>query len=70
MPDSASHQRPETVAVIDIGASAVRLVIAELVPGRAPFVVEEAVRNVSLGKDTFSAGRIGSGTMEFQATDG
>ena len=64
MPDSVNSTRPETVAVIDIGASAVRLVVAELAPGRAPFVVEEAVRGVSLGKDTFSTGRIGSGTME------
>jgi exopolyphosphatase/guanosine-5'-triphosphate,3'-diphosphate pyrophosphatase len=55
---------PETVAVIDIGASAVRLVVAELAPGRRPLVVEELVRGVSLGKDTFSTGRIGSGTME------
>ena len=64
MPDSASEIRPETVAVIDIGASAVRLVVAELAPGRRPFIIEEAQRSVSLGKDTFSTGRIGSGTME------
>jgi len=55
---------PETVAVIDIGASAVRLVVAELTPGRRPFVVEEVLRGVSLGKDTVSTGRIGSRTME------
>jgi exopolyphosphatase/pppGpp-phosphohydrolase len=60
MPDSSNDKSPETVAVIDIGASAVRLVVAELAEGRAPFVVEEAVRGVSLGKDTFSTGRIGS----------
>ena len=57
-------QGPETVAVVDIGASAVRLVVAELAAGRQPFVVEEVVRGVSLGKDTFSTGRIGSGAME------
>ena len=57
-------QGPETVAVVDIGASAVRLVVAEIAPGRPPFIVEEVVRGVSLGKDTFSAGRIGSGAME------
>ncbi len=55
---------PETVAVVDVGASAVRLVVAELAPGRQPFVVEEAVRGVALGKDTFSTGRIGPDTME------
>ncbi|HSP92809.1 MAG TPA: hypothetical protein VLN08_17985, partial [Vicinamibacterales bacterium] len=61
---AAPSAGPETVAVIDIGASAVRLVVAELAAGRRPFVVEEVVRGVSLGKDTFSAGRIGSGAME------
>jgi exopolyphosphatase/guanosine-5'-triphosphate,3'-diphosphate pyrophosphatase len=64
MPDSSNARSPETVAVIDIGASAVRLVVAELAVGRAPFVIEEAVRGVSLGKDTFSTGRIGPATME------
>jgi exopolyphosphatase / guanosine-5'-triphosphate,3'-diphosphate pyrophosphatase len=57
-------QPPETVAAIDIGASAVRLVVAELNPGQRPLVVEEVVRGVSLGKDTFSAGRIGSSALE------
>ena len=57
-------KRPETVGVIDIGASAVRLVVAELSAGRPPFVVEDVVRGVSLGKDTFSTGRIGSAAME------
>ena len=61
---AASSLGPETVAVIDIGASAVRLAVAELAPGRSPFVIEEVVRGVSLGKDTFSAGRIGSNAME------
>jgi exopolyphosphatase/guanosine-5'-triphosphate,3'-diphosphate pyrophosphatase len=54
----------ETVAVIDVGASAVRLVIAELKAGAKPFVVEELSRGVLLGKDTFSSGRIGAETME------
>lgn len=56
--------KPETVAVIDIGASAVRLVVAEIRPGQRAFVVEEASRGVLLGKDTFSQGRIGAQTME------
>ena len=64
MPDASRDPRPETVAVIDIGASAVRLVIAELIPGRPPAVLDEAVRGVSLGKETFSGGRIGSGPMD------
>jgi exopolyphosphatase/guanosine-5'-triphosphate,3'-diphosphate pyrophosphatase len=57
------HKR-EAVAVIDIGASAVRLVVAEIVPGERPFVVEEASRGVLLGKDTFSSGKIGPQAME------
>jgi exopolyphosphatase/guanosine-5'-triphosphate,3'-diphosphate pyrophosphatase len=60
----AQPQGPETVAVVDVGASAVRLVVAELAPGSRPFIIEEVARGVSLGKDTFSAGRIGSGAME------
>jgi exopolyphosphatase/guanosine-5'-triphosphate,3'-diphosphate pyrophosphatase len=58
--------------VVDIGASAVRLVVAELQPGRPAFIVEEASRGVSLGKDTFSTGRIGPGSMEaaLQAIEG
>jgi exopolyphosphatase / guanosine-5'-triphosphate,3'-diphosphate pyrophosphatase len=61
---TAPAKGPETVAVIDIGASAVRLAVAELTPGKRPFVVEAVERGVSLGKDTFSAGRIGSNAME------
>jgi exopolyphosphatase/guanosine-5'-triphosphate,3'-diphosphate pyrophosphatase len=64
MAEPAPQQHPETVAVIDIGASAVRLVVAELARNRRPFVVEDVVRGVSLGKDTFSTGRIGSAAME------
>ncbi len=64
MADADSSEAPETVAVIDVGASAVRLVIAELKPGARPFVVEEASRGVLLGKDTFASGRIGAASME------
>ncbi len=55
---------PETVAVIDVGASAVRLVVAEVRPDGRPFVVEEVSRGVLLGKDTFSSGRIGPASLE------
>lgn len=54
----------ETIAVIDIGATAVRMVVAELKPGERPFVVEKSSRGVLLGKDTFSTGRIGAPSME------
>lgn len=62
---AASGSRSEPVAVIDIGASAVRLVIAEIRPGVGPVVIEEASRAVLLGKDTFSSGgKIGPQTLE------
>jgi len=71
-PTETAPVAAETVAVVDIGASAVRLVVAELRPGRPAFIVEEASRGVSLGKDTFSTGRIGPGAMEaaLQALEG
>ena len=64
MPDPVADHTPEILAVIDIGASAVRLVVAEVRPDGRPFVVEEVSRAVLLGKDTFSSGRIGAATME------
>lgn len=56
--------QPEIVAVIDVGASAVRLVVAEIRADGLPFVIEEVSRGVLLGKDTFSSGRIGAASME------
>ncbi len=55
---------PETVAVVDVGASAVRLVVAEIRAAGAPFVLEEMSRGVLLGKDTFSTGKIGAASLE------
>lgn len=52
---------PRPVAVVDIGASAIRLVVAEASPLR---YLEEASRAVQLGKDTFTHGRLGGATME------
>jgi len=52
------------VAVLDMGASAVRLAIAEVGPGRAPRIVEELSRGVQLGRDTFSGGAIRSQTID------
>jgi exopolyphosphatase / guanosine-5'-triphosphate,3'-diphosphate pyrophosphatase len=61
-----------TAAVIDIGASAVRLVVAQLARGERPLVLEEASRGVLLGQDTFSIGRIGAATIDaaVRALDG
>jgi exopolyphosphatase/guanosine-5'-triphosphate,3'-diphosphate pyrophosphatase len=55
---------PRPVGVVDIGASAVRLVVAEARPGEPLRVLEEASRGVLLGKDTFTHGRIGSQSVE------
>jgi exopolyphosphatase / guanosine-5'-triphosphate,3'-diphosphate pyrophosphatase len=52
------------VAVIDVGASAIRLVIAQYAPGERPQVLEEASRSVLLGRDTFAVGRIGAATTD------
>lgn len=49
---------PRIAAVLDMGASAIRLVIGELAPGRRIRVIEEASRGVLLGRDTFSSGVI------------
>jgi exopolyphosphatase/guanosine-5'-triphosphate,3'-diphosphate pyrophosphatase len=51
------------VAVLDIGASAVRLVVAEVHSGSPPRILEEASRGVQLGKDTFARGSLGPDTI-------
>ncbi|HVQ29937.1 MAG TPA: Ppx/GppA phosphatase family protein [Vicinamibacteria bacterium] len=55
---------PRPFAVVDLGASAVRLVVAEVQPGAPHRVLEEASRGVLLGKDTFTHGRLGAATVE------
>jgi exopolyphosphatase / guanosine-5'-triphosphate,3'-diphosphate pyrophosphatase len=52
------------VAVLDMGASAIRLVVAELLAGAQPRIVEEASRGVLLGRDTFSSGLIRPATVD------
>jgi exopolyphosphatase/guanosine-5'-triphosphate,3'-diphosphate pyrophosphatase len=55
---------PSTLAVIDMGATAVRLVVAEHTAGRPLHVLEEASRSLLLGRDTFSQGVLASDTIE------
>ncbi len=55
---------PEPVAVIDMGASAIRLLVAEVQPGQPIRILEEASRGVLLGKDTFTHNRLGAATVE------
>jgi exopolyphosphatase/guanosine-5'-triphosphate,3'-diphosphate pyrophosphatase len=52
------------LAVLDMGASAIRLVIAESAPGQPICIIEEASRGVLLGRDTFSTGIIRSQTVD------
>jgi exopolyphosphatase/guanosine-5'-triphosphate,3'-diphosphate pyrophosphatase len=63
---------PRLVAVLDMGASAIRLVIAEIAPGQPVRVIEEASRGVLLGRDTFSSGAIRPQTADaaFAALEG
>jgi len=61
-PPPPEVERP--LAVLDMGASAIRLVVAEAVAGQPPRVLEEASRGVLLGKDTFTSGRLGAATIE------
>lgn len=60
-PPAGDAARP-VVAVIDMGASAVRLAIAEIGPDGSVHLLEDATRGVLLGKDTFTHGRITAAT--------
>ncbi|HVO10485.1 MAG TPA: Ppx/GppA phosphatase family protein [Vicinamibacteria bacterium] len=61
-PTAESASRP--VAVLDMGATAVRLLVAEVVAGQPIRILEEASRAVQLGKDAFTGGRLGASTIE------
>ena len=67
IPDSRVTAGP-LVAVLDMGASAIRLVIAELRPGQPAQILEEASRGVLLGRDSFASGRIGPATIDQAVT--
>jgi exopolyphosphatase/guanosine-5'-triphosphate,3'-diphosphate pyrophosphatase len=54
----------ELVAVLDMGASAVRLVVVEIGADRSVRLVQDAARGILLGRDTFSSGAIRSSTIE------
>ena len=58
------QEAPSVVAAVDMGASAIRLVVAEANAAHEPRVIEEATRGVLLGKDTFSHGKLDAATME------
>lgn len=54
----------ELIGVLDMGASAIRLVVGEIDLKRSVRVIEEASRGVLLGRDTFSGGAIRSQTAD------
>lgn len=63
-PAVAPTRAPRLVAVLDMGASAIRLAIAELAADERPRIIEEASKGVLLGRDTFSLGAIRSQTID------
>jgi exopolyphosphatase/guanosine-5'-triphosphate,3'-diphosphate pyrophosphatase len=63
-PAPAPAENPRPIAVVDMGASAIRLLVAEAPPGQPPRILEEVSRGVLLGNDTFTHGRLGSPTIE------
>lgn len=54
---------PRCVAVIDVGATAIRLVIAEVGASNGIRQLESLHKGVNLGKDTFTKGRIEPSTI-------
>ena len=55
---------PRLLAVIDIGATSVRMLIAELSTDGVPHTVESLAQAVNLGKDSFIVGKISRETIE------
>lgn len=62
-PDSLAAP-PRTVAVIDVGSTAIRMEIAEISPAGAIRTLDALQQPVHLGRDTFTKGRIQSATIE------
>lgn len=58
----------QLIAVLDMGASAIRLVVAEIAPDTTLRLVDEASRAVLLGRDTFAAGAIKPRTADAAVT--
>jgi exopolyphosphatase/guanosine-5'-triphosphate,3'-diphosphate pyrophosphatase len=59
----ASAEQPIVRAVMDVGATAIRVTIAELTSGGAIRVVESLQKAVTLGRDVFSKGVISQDTI-------
>ncbi|MGB7567835.1 MAG: HD domain-containing protein [Chitinivibrionales bacterium] len=61
-PPRQNHAK--TMAVIDIGSTAIRMTIADIDEHGQPHPVESLQQSVSLGKDTFTKGKIEKTTIE------
>jgi exopolyphosphatase/guanosine-5'-triphosphate,3'-diphosphate pyrophosphatase len=61
MPETT--QTKDVIAVIEVGSSAIRMVVAELGPKLAIHYLENLQKPVALGKDVFTTGRLNHGTM-------
>ena len=60
----AAPRLPKLVAVVDIGASAIRMAIAEITDDGPVRTLENLTQAVSLGRDTFSKGAIDPATTD------
>ena len=54
----SSERAPVRVAVLEIGSTGIRLVIAEILSGAHWKVLDRAVRPVALGRDVFTSGEL------------
>lgn len=62
-PQSPDAAPAKIVAAVDVGANALRMVIAEVFPDGRIEVLERLQRAVRLGQDTFRRGRLGGQSM-------
>ena len=62
-PEAAAAAK--TVAAIDVGSNALRMVIAEVLPDGRFEVLERLHRAVHMGQDTLRRGRLGAQVMPF-----
>ena len=55
--------RPPILSVIDVGASGIRMLIAELAADGSVRTLEELERPIALGRDTFQTGSLSAGSI-------
>jgi exopolyphosphatase/guanosine-5'-triphosphate,3'-diphosphate pyrophosphatase len=63
-PSGAAAPPPKLVAVVDIGATSIRMAVAEIGGDGGIRTLETLAQGVSLGKDTFTTGAINAATTE------